>query len=167
METTTRKKNVRLTPEQRKEVYAMYKDGANQYELADMFDVSQRTVSSIIKEQSIAQDGFAYDRTHVGSRIAKTINPLPKLEEKPKPKATSPVIEDQTMASSVVVSRAIIVKGLGTGFEYLISTDQDYIEIMCDSFQAQIAREKLNDFVLELQGVIKNMNNVTKGCEAW
>jgi len=163
----TRKKSVKLNPEQRKELYSMYKDGLNQYELADLFNVSQRTVSSIIKQESIAELGYAYDRTHVGSRIAKTINPSPKLEEKPKPAPASTVIDNQEAVSSVVVSRAVIVKGLGTGFEYLISTDQDYIEIMHDSFQAQIPREKLNDFVLELQGVIKNMNNVTKGCEAW
>ena len=163
----TRKKCVKLTPEQRKELYSMYRDGANQCELADMFDVSQRTVSNVIKQESIAELGYVYDRTHLGSRRAKAIDTSPKIADKPKPTATSPVIEDQAMASSVVVSRAVIVKGLGTGYEYLISTDQDYIEIMNDSFQAQIAREKLNDFVLELQGVIKNMNNVTKGCEAW
>lgn len=163
----TRKKRVKLTPEQRKELYSMYKDGANQYELADMFDVSQRTASNIIKQESIAELGYAYDRTHVGSRRAKAIDTSPKVADKPKPVATSTVIENQEAASSVVVSRAVIVKGLGTGFEYLISTDQEYIEIMNDSFQAQIPREKLNDFILELQGVMKNMNNVTKGCEAW
>ena len=163
----TRKKNVKLNPEQRKELYSMYKDGANQYELADMFDVSQRTVSNIIRRESILQDGYPFDRTHVGSRLAKSIDSSLKHEEKPKPIAISPVIPNQATASTVIVSRAVIVQGLSTGFDYLISSDQDFIEIMSKEFQMQIPKDKLNDFILELQGIAKNAASVTKGCEAW
>ena len=157
----------RLSPEQRKEVYMMYKSGANQYELGEMFDVSQRTVSSIIREESIRDQGYPYDRVHVGGKTSKSIDISTSIPEKRKSAVESSVIENQAIASSVVVSRQVVVRGLGTGFEYLVSSDQDFIEIKTDAFQIQIQAEKLQDFILELQGVQRNAGKVVKGCEAW
>ena len=56
----TRKRRVVLTQAQREEVVQMYKDGANQYELADMFDVSQWTISSIVRKSGYDEIGRAH-----------------------------------------------------------------------------------------------------------
>ena len=113
----TRKRRVVLTQAQREEVVQMYKDGTNQYELADMFDVSQWTISNIVRQSG-------YDRTHVGSAISRRIK---TLEEHPTPTTQSGVSQHEI--ALVVTQRIVVLDGLGTHWKYLVDSQATVVQI--------------------------------------
>ena len=113
----TRKRRVVLTQAQREEVVLMYKDGANQYELADMFDVSQWTISNIVRKSG-------YDRTHVGGAISRRIK---TLEEYPTPTMQSGVSQHEV--ALVVTQRIVVLDGLGTHWKYLVDSQATVVQI--------------------------------------
>lgn len=151
----TRKRRVVLTQGQREEVVQMYKDGANQYELADMFDVSQWTISNIVRQSG-------YDRTHVGGAISRRIK---TLEEHPTP--TMPSGTTQHDVSLVVSQRMVVLEGLGTHWKYLVDSQSKVIQIDNGEHSFEIPLEAVDDFVTELQGVARNAQSVQRGNEAW
>ena len=151
----TRKRRVVLTQAQREEVVQMYKDGTNQYELADMFDVSQWTISNIVRQSG-------YDRTHVGGAISRRIK---TLEEHPTPTTQSGVSQHEI--ALVVTQRIVVLDGLGTHWKYLVDSQATVVQIDNGDHSFAVPLEVINDFIAELQAVARSAGTVQRGNEAW
>lgn len=74
-------RGIYLTPEQKEQIVALYKTGLTQCEVAERFGVSQNTVSRVVHPSG-------YDRTHIGSQIARSI---PVANEEPRKGPSEPV----------------------------------------------------------------------------
>lgn len=124
-----------ISPEMREQIVRLYKTGLSYREVGEKFGISFVTVGRYVRESG-------YDRTHVGSKIAKSV-PLPNLPE-------SPVKASQSVDPFRVTSRTLKLQSSATGYSYTISTESEVVEIESDSALMQIRVDQIDKFIDEL-----------------
>ena len=120
-------------------ILPLYKTGLNYREVADKLGISHATVGRIVRESG-------YDRTHVGSTIAKSI---PISNEMPM----------QPANPLRVTSRTLKLHSDVTGHTYTVSTESEIIEIDSDSALMQLPASAIDAFISELQRIKTMLGN--------
>lgn len=151
-----KRRYTRLTPEQRQEVADMYRNKVgSQREIAAMYNISQKTVSYICAKEGI-------DVYHKGGWNARKL-PRPTFTAEP-PK---PTIANQKEVCCVVQKRSVTLTGLGTNYQYTVTTKATQVVLSNATGAVSIDLDKIDDLILELQAVRDNASSIKVGCEAW
>lgn len=127
----------KLTPEQREEALQYYKDGASQYDVAEMFSCSQTAISKLVRESG-------YDRTHVGGMISRNIEIMP-VKETAAPK--------NTRDSLRILERTVVLRGNTTPMTYTIKTGEPTVIIAYNDDKLEIDVALIDAFVDELKAI--------------
>ena len=131
-----------ITPEMKEQIVQLYKTGLTYREVGDKLGISFVTVGRYVRETG-------YDRTHVGSSIAKSV-PIVTMPEKPveAPESRNPFR---------VTSRTLTLQGAATGNSYTISTESEVVEIESESALMQIKIDQIDNFINELKLIKKQI----------
>lgn len=135
----------------------MYKDGHTMQEVADVVGVHKVTISQWVRKY-----GNGYDRTHVGGRISRTMKEPPRFEH-----TEIPEFPLQAIASVAIIERTVVGEGLGTSIRYTVKSGAASVILTKDGASLEVPVDKLDDFILELQGVQKNLKAVKANNEVW
>ena len=127
----------RLSPEQREEALQYYKNGASQYEVAEMFDCSQTAISKLVRESG-------YDRTHVGGVISKSIETVP---------VTNNATPQKPRESLRILERTVVLRGNTTPLTYTIKTGEPTVIIAYNDDKLEIDVALIDAFIDELKAV--------------
>lgn len=134
-------KGISITPEQKEQIVALYKTGLTYREVGERFGVSHAAVGMIIR-------ATGYDRTHVGSPIAKAI---PIANEKPMDKPKPNPFR--------VTSRTMKLHSDTTGHTYTVSTESDVVDIESEKALMQLPAGLIDAFIEELQQIKAMLGN--------
>ena len=126
-----------FTPEFKEQIVTLYKTGLSMPQVAEKLGCSQSSVSRIVRLSG-------YDRSHVGSKIAKSIPNVPDSKPVSKPST-----------GFTITSRALKLKGDTTGCTYEISTDSDIVHIESENALMDIKVSLIDALITELQGIKK------------
>lgn len=142
-------RGIYLTAEQKEQIVALYKTGLTQCEVAERFGVSQNTVSRVVHPSG-------YDRTHIGSQIARSI-PVANVEPRKGP--SEPVQRETAKNSFRVTSRTLKLHSEATGHTYTVSTETDVVDVESDNALMQLPIQAIDAFIEELQQIKAMLGN--------
>lgn len=135
-----RKQYTRLDAEAKAELIQMYKDGANQYDLAEMFGVAQTTVSRIIRLAGI-------DRTHKGGAISRYIDVAPTLN------AEDALIPKKQAPSLRILERTVVLRGSVTPLTYTLKTGESSVILGYEENKLEIDIALIDALIEELKAI--------------
>ena len=147
----------RLTSEEKDKIRSMIERNCDRQTIADELGVSVVTVTRYRKECGV---DFACHRTSHNGKIVHDVPPVfPEEENKAIIKASKPLRLD----SLIVAEKTLIIKGVGTGFNYKISTvSEDVIIETGYNEPFKIDMRDLLGFAKELVQVAEKLDNMKK-----
>ena len=136
------------------EAIRMYDEGNTYAQIADHFGCHKNTIGKLIRASG-------HDHVHIGGRVTRTIPKEQKLNVNINP------VTPQHDVACVVTQRMVVAEGLGTDIRYIVDSKATSVVFTNEKDSFEIAIDKIDDFVQELQAVARNASNVKVGTEAW
>lgn len=146
----------RMTNDEKEQIKNLIRSGYTKIEIHERTGRSTATIQSIRNEMKKTE---SFDNYHVGGMLSKGI-PCSPLGDKVKEETA--VIPAKKKLNLRVKKKVVRFEGSRTGFEYVVSSDQDVLVIRRNNFEFRVDFSCIEKFAEEILDIAVEAENLKK-----